>query len=279
MEQFLTAHEPVLRAALFAGLFCLFALLEALRPQRVRREARSARWPRNLLLVVLGSAAIRLLGPLVAVQTAVIAQDAGWGLFNRLAWPPLLELALAVIALDLLIYAQHVAFHRVPMLWRIHRMHHTDLDLDVTSGIRFHPLEYGLSMVIKAGAVVALGASAAAVILFEIILNGMAMFNHANLRLPASLDKVLRHVLVTPDMHIVHHSIDPGETHRNFGFNLSLWDRVFRTYKAAPEAGLRGIRLGLPDWQAPERLKLGALLWMPFRKEAGARAPRRASQP
>ncbi|MGF1606966.1 MAG: sterol desaturase family protein [Rhodothalassiaceae bacterium] len=264
MSETLFAQEPWIRLIVFAGAFACLALLEGLHPRRVRRQTRLSRWPVNGAMVVLGSVAIRLMGPIVAVEMALVADAAGWGLFNSLSWPVWLELALAVILLDLVIYAQHVLFHHVPMLWRVHQMHHADLDLDVTSGIRFHPIEFALSMAIKALAVLGLGASAAAVILFEIILNAMAMFNHANLAVPAWLDRTLRLILVTPDMHIVHHSVRREETDSNFGFNLSVWDRLFGTYRARPVLGPVNVLIGLPERQAPERLTLRAMLWMPF---------------
>mgnify|MGYP005841518841 CR=1 FL=1 len=258
------SHETVLRLGVFLGVLIVMALAEAIFPRRARRQSRLNRWSINLALVVLGALAIRLLIPLAAVGAAMIADARGIGLFNLLNWPSAAGILLSVMLLDLAIYAQHVAFHRVPVLWRMHRMHHSDLELDVTSGLRFHPAEYLLSMAIKIGVVLALGAPAAAVVIFEVLLNATAMFNHGNLRLPGWLDRALRTVLVTPDFHIVHHSTERAEHDRNFGFNLTWWDYLFRTYQARPAKGPVALDVGLAPWRAPGQLTLPKLLIQPF---------------
>lgn len=274
LEPFVLSHETAVRLTAFGAVLAAFAGLEALAPRRPRRDRRARRWTANLAMVGLGALAMRLAVPLMAVEAALRAEAADWGLFNWLALPPAVEIVAAVILLDLVVYAQHRLFHRVPLLWRLHAMHHTDLDLDATSGVRFHPLEYVLSMAIKVAAVWLLGAAALAVIAFELLLNATSIFNHSNLRLPAGWDRWLRLVVVTPDMHVVHHSTDPAEHNRNFGFNLPWWDRLFGTYTAAPRAGPVGLTIGLEGRQEASELGLARLLWMPFE-----RAPRQEGAP
>lgn len=252
--------EPVLRLGTFLGVLAVMAGAEARWPQRERHFKRQQRWPANLTILAIGAGVVRAMAqvgvPLVAVAVALWAARHGIGLFNFIAWPGWLEFGLSVLLLDLLIWAQHAAFHRVPLFWRVHRMHHADRDIDVTTALRFHPVEIALSMLIKSVAVLAFGAPVAAVIVFEVGLNAMAMFNHANLRLPPGLDRVLRILIVTPDMHRVHHSTLRDEHDRNFGFNLSAWDRLFGTYVDAPRAGHHGMQIGLMQYQtdAPSRL-------------------------
>lgn len=271
MSELLTEHETAVRAAAFLGVLLAMAVAEALAPRRPRRQARWKRWPLNLAMVGLGALLIRLAVPLAAVEAALQADRLGWGLFHQIAAPGWLAFAASVILLDLVVYAQHVAFHKVPALWRIHRMHHSDLELDASSGVRFHPIEFALSMLIKAGAVFALGAPVAAVIFFEVLLNATAVFNHSNLKLPGWLDRALRTVLVTPDFHIVHHSIVRDEQNRNFGFNAPWWDYIFRTYKARPKDGPEDLVLGIAERRSPGELTLKDLLWMPF---SATRTPR-----
>lgn len=246
--------EASLRLIVFLGMFALMASAEAAWPRRPRLFTRSTRWPTNLLILTLGGLAVRgmaaLSVPLVAVATAAWAAGHGIGLLNVVAVPGWLAIAGSVLLLDLLIWAQHLASHRIPLFWRLHRVHHADRDIDASTALRFHPIEIALSMLVKCAAVLMLGAPVAAVILFEIVLNGMAIFNHANIRLPVSLDRRLRRLLVTPDMHRVHHSIHPGEHHRNFGFNLSIWDRLFSTYRAQPVAGHDQMTIGLAEYQS-----------------------------
>jgi sterol desaturase/sphingolipid hydroxylase (fatty acid hydroxylase superfamily) len=261
-------HDLLWRLGVFLGLFALFATLEALAPRRARSQQRSARWLTNLSIVVLDTLALRALAialPLLAVGAAVDAGRMGWGLFNALDWPLWLEVVLAILILDLAIWAQHLVTHKVPILWRFHRVHHADRDFDVTTALRFHPVEILASMMLKIGLVYLLGPAALAVLLFEIILNGTAMFNHSNLRLPLWLDRVVRLVLVTPDMHRVHHSIHRHEHDSNYGFALSVWDRIFRTYRPKPEAGHDLMTVGL-EWQDERPSRLGWALMLPFRR-------------
>ena len=218
-------------------------------------------------MVVIDTLLVRILFPIAAVGLALVADAKGWGLLNLVAVPDWLAVIVAIILLDLVIYAQHVLFHANPLLWRLHRMHHADLDIDVTTGIRFHPGEILLSMVIKMGAVVALGAPALAVIVFEVLLNATSMFGHSNIRLPAAVDRHLRRILVTPDMHRVHHSIVRRETNSNFGFNLPWWDHLFGTYRAQPAAGHEAMTIGLAQFRDPAELRLDRMLMQPLRRE------------
>lgn len=258
-------QESNLRLGIFLGMLVVMMALEAMWPKRVRREERRRRWPINLGIVVIDAVVVRFLVPLLPVAAAGWASVEGFGLLNL--WQPSLWLAIAIafVALDGLIYAQHLVFHRVPILWRLHRMHHTDLDLDATSGIRFHPIEIVLSVLIKIAAVVVLGAPVEAVILFEIVLNATSLFNHANVALPKGLDAAVRLIVVTPDMHRVHHSVHPYETNSNYGFNLTWWDRLFGTYRAQPDEGHDGMTIGLYEYQDPADLGLPDLLVQPFR--------------
>jgi sterol desaturase/sphingolipid hydroxylase (fatty acid hydroxylase superfamily) len=258
------ASEPVLRLATFAAVFAGLAWWEAASPRRPRRLARAARWPGNLGVLAIDTLLVRVLFPTAAVGIAVLAAERGWGVLARTDLPPAVEIITTVLVLDLAIYAQHALFHRVPVLWRLHRMHHADLELDLTTGVRFHPLEILLSMLIKGAVIVALGAHAAGVLIFEALLNATSMFNHANVRMPARLDALLRRIVVTPDMHRVHHSIERVETDSNFGFNLSWWDRLFGTYRSEPRAGHLAMTLGIEDFRSPRELRLDRLLLQPF---------------
>ena len=259
--------ETLIRLAVFVGLLALFAGLEALAPRRARVQPRAGRWATNLGMTLLNTLALRAMAiavPFLAVGAAVDAWTHHWGLFNRLDWPVFWEIGLSVLALDFAIWAQHLITHKVPLFWRFHRVHHADRDFDVTTAVRFHPVEIVASMAVKIGLIYLLGPQALAVVLFEIILNGTALFNHANLRLPLWLDRVVRLVLVTPDMHRVHHSVIRSEHDSNYGFALSVWDRLFRTYRAQPEGGHEGMTVGL-EWQDERPAKLGWSLWLPFR--------------
>ena len=252
------------RVSVFLGVLILFLILEALFPARQRVLPRLARWRTNLSMSVLGSLTSALLSPVLAISVAALAASKGWGLFNSLPIDPWIEAAVAIILLDLAVWAQHVAFHYVPWLWRLHSVHHTDRDLDATSGVRFHPVEIAISLFWKALVILALGPSVLAVLIFEIILNAGAVFTHSNISLPGRLDRVLRALFVTPDMHRVHHSVREPETNSNFGFNLSVWDRIFKTYRWEAEAPLT---LGLSEHQTETPARLGASLWLPFRKD------------
>jgi len=268
MNEAVFADEGTLRLAVFAGVLAFMAALELMIPKRELRAPKGRRWLTNLLIGGVDSALVRLMAvfviPLAAVVTAMWAAANGVGLFNLVDLPLWLEIAIAVILLDLGIYIQHVASHRIPLLWRLHKVHHTDVDIDVTTAIRFHPIEIGLSMLYKIVLVLMLGPAAVAVVLFEVILNGCAMFNHANIALPRWLDAALRTFLVTPDMHRVHHSVVTRETDSNFGFNLSIWDRVFGTYTAQPEAGHRDMTIGLAEYQSAEPTRFVWSLLLPF---------------
>ena len=226
------------------------------------------RWTNNLGLVVIDTIVLRLSFPILAVGLAVIAQDRGWGLFNVIEAPGWVAILVSIIVLDLVIYLQHVMFHAVPALWRLHRMHHADLEFDVTTGLRFHPVEILLSMGIKLAVVMALGPPAVAVLIFEVLLNATAMFNHSNIRLPMLVDRFLRLIVVTPDMHRVHHSIIPEETNSNFGFNLPWWDRLLGTYKAQPKAGHEGMTIGIEQFRTGRDLWLDRMLVQPVKGSA-----------
>jgi sterol desaturase/sphingolipid hydroxylase (fatty acid hydroxylase superfamily) len=260
--------ELLWRSGVFLTLFGLFAGLEALAPRRSRSLPRGRRWPTNLAITVLNTLALRGLAivlPLLAIGAALDAQSQGWGLLNRLDWPVWVEFLLAILALDLAIWSQHLVTHKVPLFWRFHRVHHADRDMDVTTGFRFHPVEILASMGLKIGLVYVLGPSALAVLVFEILLSGTALFNHSNLALPGGLERVLRLVLVTPDMHRVHHSNHRAEHDSNYGFALSLWDRLFRTYVPEPKAGHDGMTVGL-EWQDERPARLRWVLGLPFRR-------------
>lgn len=262
-------NEAIIRLTVFLGLFALLAAVETLAPRRVRSQKRSQRWVTNWGITITNTVLLRLMAlalPLLAVGAAVDAQAQGWGLFNALALPGWIEVIAAILILDFVIWAQHLITHKVPVLWRLHRVHHADVDMDVTTAIRFHPVEIGLSMALKIGVVYLLGPAAVAVILFEIILNGTAMFNHANIRLPLWLDAILRRVLVTPDMHRVHHSVHRHEHDSNYGFSLSIWDRMFGTYIAQPEAGHDEMKVGL-EWQDDRPARFGWALTLPFARK------------
>ena len=264
MSEVLQTHEAAIRLVIFGGVLAAVMLWEAGVPRR--RIARGLRWLNNLGIVVLNTVVLRLVFPTAAAGVAVLAETRGWGLFHSVEAPAWFAFAVSVVVLDLAIYGQHVVFHAVPPLWRLHRMHHSDTGFDVTTGLRFHPIESVLSMAFKMGLVAALGAPAAAVVVFEVVLNATAMFNHANARLPLRLDAVLRWVLVTPDMHRVHHSTIPEETNSNYGFSVSWWDRLFRTYRAQPAQGHEGMTLGQEAFRDPGEARLDRLLLQPLRR-------------
>jgi sterol desaturase/sphingolipid hydroxylase (fatty acid hydroxylase superfamily) len=262
------AYEAWLRLLAFLAVFATMATWETRAPRRDPGLARGQRWPANLGLLLIDGLLVRLLIPTAAVGVALLGEARGWGLLNNLDLPGGLAFVLALLLLDLAIYLQHVLFHAVPALWRLHRVHHSDLEFDLTTALRFHPVEILLSMGIKMGVVAAVGAPALAVVLFEMLLNGMAMFNHGNVYLPWAWDRRLRRVVVTPDMHRVHHSVHPVETNSNFGFNLSVWDRLFGTYRDQPVDGHTGMTIGLDAYRDPRQLGLVGLLLQPFRGPA-----------
>jgi sterol desaturase/sphingolipid hydroxylase (fatty acid hydroxylase superfamily) len=262
-------YESVIRLGCFAGVLAVMQLWEVLAPRRRLTQKRAVRWSSNLGLVVLNTLAVRLLVPLGAVGVALLAEERTWGLLNNVPVPAWLAVPLAVVALDLVIYLQHVMFHAVPALWRLHMVHHADLDFDATTGVRFHTVEILLSIGIKIAAVAVLGASALAVLLFEVLLNATSLFNHGNVRLPSGLDRVLRLIVVTPEMHRVHHSVVPRETNSNFGFNLPWWDFLFGTYRAQPAAGHEGMTIGLSQFRDERVEKLPWMLALPVVGQLG----------
>jgi sterol desaturase/sphingolipid hydroxylase (fatty acid hydroxylase superfamily) len=259
--------ELALRIGVAAILFSGFAAWEVLAPRRVLTIGRLRRWPSNLGIVVVDALLVRLLVPTAAVGVALCAAGQGIGLFHLLNLRLSVAFVFGFLLLDLAIYGQHVVFHHVPWLWRLHRMHHADLDIDVSTGLRFHPIEILISLAIKIAIVLAFGVPPVAVFAFEVVLNATSLFNHSNVRMPAWLDHVLRLILVTPDMHRVHHSVEGAEHNSNFGFNLPWWDRLFRTYRAAPQAGHDGMTIGLPHFRDPAEARLDRLLTQPFRNE------------
>lgn len=269
MANFLLDNETAIRLGCFFGLLALMMFLELIAPKRALSQSRAVRWYANLGIVALNTAVLRLLFPVAAVGLAMLAADRGWGLFNNLSVPYWLAVAASVAILDFAIYLQHVMFHAVPLLWRLHRMHHADLDIDVTTGARFHPVEIVLSMVIKMAVVAVLGPPAVAVMIFEVLLNATAMFNHANLGLPLGLDRWLRLLVVTPDMHRIHHSFLAQETNSNFGFNLPWWDRLLGTYRDQPEKGHQGMTIGIDLFRDPGAQHLHRMLMQPFREGTG----------
>ncbi len=269
MRETLFAYEPLIRLAVFGGIFIVMAVWELLAPRRPQAVARNWRWPNNLGVVAVDVLLVRVLLPITAVGLALIAEAHGIGLFNMIALPTWASIVLSVMLLDLAIYLQHVLFHAVPALWRLHRMHHADLEFDVTTGLRFHPIEILLSTGIKLVVVAALGTPAAAVLIFEVLLNATSMFNHSNIRVPARIDRILRWFVVTPDMHRVHHSILRRETNSNFGFNLPWWDRLLGTYRAQPAAGHDAMTIGIEQFRDPRELALDRMLLQPFRGDVG----------
>ncbi|MEX0957290.1 MAG: sterol desaturase family protein [Rhizobiaceae bacterium] len=263
MTDLILANEPLIRIAFFLCILLVMALWEVAAPRRRREIPRLLRWSSNLGIVVIDTLLVRLAFPIVAVGLALVAQERGWGLFNAFDVPFWLAFLVSVLVLDLAIYLQHVMFHAVPALWRLHRMHHADLEFDVTTGLRFHPVEILLSMGIKLAVVAALGPPAVAVLIFEVLLNATAMFNHSNIRIPSTIDRVLRLVVVTPDMHRVHHSIHPSETNSNFGFNLPWWDRLLGTYRPQPREGHEAMTIGIEQFRTRRDLWLDRMLIQP----------------
>jgi sterol desaturase/sphingolipid hydroxylase (fatty acid hydroxylase superfamily) len=271
MDGFLGQSDGAWRLAIFVGVLLVMAAIELLWPKRKLSVSKGRRWLTNLGIAGIDTLVLRgmalLAVPVAAVAAAYVAQSRGLGLLNQVAWPGWIKLIVSLLVLDLAIWAQHLVSHKVPIFWRLHQVHHTDRDIVVTTAVRFHPIEIALSMLWKIVVVVPLGASPFAVFLFEVILNACAMFNHANIALPAWLDRVLRFFIVTPDMHRVHHSVLRREHDRNYGFNLSLWDRLFGTYLGEPEAGQLGMTIGLPPYQSEAPTRLGWSLWLPFRMQ------------
>ncbi len=263
--QMIAENEKTIRLSFFIGMLVIIGLWEILRPRRALKVSKLLRWSNNLGLVFFNNFLLRIIFPAAAVGMAAFAQQHGWGIFNYYTVHPLLAVIVTIIAMDFIIYLQHVIVHAIPVLWRLHRVHHADLDYDVTTGARFHPIEIILSMLIKFATIVVLGAPVVAVILFEVTLNAMAMFNHGNVSLPAGLDKLLRFFVVTPDMHRVHHSVEDDEANSNFGFNLSCWDRLFGTYRDQPRGGHIDMQIGIHKFTDIKQTNwISGMLIMPF---------------
>ena len=269
MTDVLLSNELFVRLSAFIGILAVMVCWEILAPRRHQQIGRRWRWPNNFAVVALNTLLVRLLFAMTVVGLAHLAEARGWGLFHAFSVPAWLAVPLAVILLDLAIYFQHVLFHAVPALWRLHRMHHADLEFDVTTGARFHPIEILISMTIKFIVVSALGPPAVSVLIFEVLLNATSMFNHGNVRMPAGFDRILRCVVVTPDMHRVHHSIETRETNSNFGFNLPWWDRLFGTYRAQPAAGHDGMTIGIEQFRNSADLRIDRMLLQPFQGSPG----------
>jgi sterol desaturase/sphingolipid hydroxylase (fatty acid hydroxylase superfamily) len=265
IENFVLQREAVVRLGFFAAIFIAMLAWELLAPRRELTLSRKLRWTNNLGLLVLNSIVLRLLFPAAAIGLTLSVADMGWGLFNLLDLPFWIEVIASVLLLDLAIYLQHVLMHRVPLLWRLHRVHHADLDIDLTTGSRFHTIEIIVSMLIKWGVILLLGPALLAVLVFEVLLNGMAIFNHANVSLPPAVEKLVRYLLVTPDMHRVHHSVVKRETDSNYGFNLSIWDRIFGTYIDQPEMGHDKMTIGIAEFRDAKQVdQLPGMLALPF---------------
>lgn len=264
---FLISYQHIFRPTVFIGLFIFFAFAEFRFPLSQRKTSRPYQWLTNLAFAIINSLLLKLLIPLLAVGVAAYAAEHQLGLFNVINIPTGISFILALLLLDLIIYCQHVLFHKVPLLWRLHRMHHTEIRLDVSSALRFHPIEILLSMLIKMIFVLLLGAPVAAVIVFEILLNGFALFNHSNLKLPKNVDYLLRKLVVTPEVHWIHHSPIVKETNSNYGFNLIIWDKLFATYISQPRVEYNKMQQGLFQFGLQKSLTLSELLLLPFRKK------------
>jgi sterol desaturase/sphingolipid hydroxylase (fatty acid hydroxylase superfamily) len=269
MRDALFTYEPMIRLGAFAGVFALMTAWELLTPRRPQTVGRNWRWPNNLGVLAVDALLVRVVLPVTTVGLALVAEAHGVGLFNMITLPAWASIIVSVMVLDLAVYLQHVLFHAVPALWRLHRMHHADLEVDLTTGLRFHPIEILLSTGIKLTVIAAVGAPAVAVLIFEVLLNITSIFNHSNIRIPAGIDRILRWFVVTPDMHRVHHSIVRRETNSNFGFNLPWWDLLLGTYRAQPAAGHAAMTIGIEQFRDPRELGLDRMLLQPFRGEAG----------
>lgn len=265
-NDWVTTNEIAIRLFFFFSVFAVVALAEIRFPRRALTIPKRIRWFNNISLVVLNSLVLRVLFPTAAVGVALVAEQNSWGWLNNVELPLFIATIIAVMLMDFVIYLQHVMMHSVPLFWRLHRVHHADLDYDVTTGSRFHTIEIVLSMLLKFATIVLLGPPVVAVIIFEVVLNAMAMFNHGNLRLPENVDRVLRLFVVTPDMHRVHHSVEDDETNSNFGFNIPWWDRIFGTYKAQPRKGHEGMTIGIHQFREVKQVsRLGGILTLPFK--------------
>ena len=269
MTDTLLDFETAIRLGFFFAVLAAMAAWEVIAPRRALAQSKAVRWYANLGIVALNTVLARAVFPMAPITMAVAAGERSWGLLNIMHVPAWAAVVMSVVILDFAIYLQHVMFHAVPALWRLHRMHHADLDFDVTTGARFHPVEILLSIAIKMGVIVLIGAPPVAVLIFEVLLNATSMFNHSNVTLPHGLDRILRWIVVTPDMHRVHHSIIPHETNSNFGFNLPWWDRLMGTYRDQPEKGHQSMTIGIDLFRDPAQLHLHRMLVQPFLMEAG----------
>ena len=268
ISELITAHETAVRMGSFFGVLILMAVWEVLAPRRASTVSKIVRWGNNLGLVVFNSVLLRLVFPTAAVGVTIFASEHSWGLPNYVQLPSFAAVAISIVVMDFVIYFQHILMHAIPALWRLHRVHHADLDYDFTTGVRFHPLEIIVSMLIKFSAILILGPPVIAVLMFEVILNAMSMFNHGNVKLPAFLDRNLRLLIVTPDMHRIHHSVEEDESNQNFGFNLSLWDRFFGTYRKQPRAGHEEMVVGIQNYRGLRDVtSIQGLLLLPFRNK------------
>lgn len=266
INEFVMTNEALIRMSFFIGILAVMAVWEIIAPRRALTVSKTVRWANNLGLVFFNSFLLRLVFPAAAVGMAAFADAQGWGIFNYYETQFWLAVVVSVVAMDFIIYLQHVMVHAVPALWRLHRMHHADLDFDVTTGARFHTIEIILSMLIKFATIAVLGPPVVAVVIFEVLLNATAMFNHGNVRLPKGLDRALRWIVVTPDMHRVHHSTEDDEANSNFGFNLPWWDRLFGTYRDQPRAGHDAMNIGIHKYRTAREVSwLPGMLWLPFR--------------
>jgi len=264
-DELIPQNEVAIRVGFFFGVFAIITFWEVIAPRRALTVSKAVRWANNLGLVFFNSFILRLLFPAAAVGMAAFASAQGWGIFNYYDVSPVIAIVASVVAMDFIIYLQHIMLHAVPLLWRLHRVHHADLDFDVTTGARFHTIEIILSMLIKLATIAVLGPPAFAVVIFEVVLNATAMFNHGNVRLPLGLDRLLRWIVVTPDMHRVHHSVEDDEANSNFGFNLPWWDRLFGTYRDQPRAGHENMSIGIHTYRDPKLVSwLHGMLWLPF---------------
>ena len=268
ISELITTHETTVRMGFFFGVLILMAVWEVLAPRRAANVSKIVRWGNNLGLVVFNSVLLRLVFPTAAVGVTIFASEHSWGLLNYVQLPSVAAVAISIVVMDFVIYVQHILMHTIPALWRLHRVHHADLDYDFTTGVRFHPLEIIVSMLIKFSAILILGPPVIAVLMFEVILNAMSMFNHGNVKLPAFLDRNLRLLIVTPDMHRIHHSVEEDESNQNFGFNLSLWDRFFGTYRKQPRAGHEEMVVGIQNYRGLRDVtSIQGLLLLPFRNK------------
>ena len=264
MDLLTSKYEPVIRFGFFFGILVIMFFWERIAPRRPLAASKIGRWSSNLGLVLIDSIVVRLVSPTALAGVALLAQQRGWGLFNSFELSPLLSIIFSVLILDFAIYLQHAMFHSIPLFWRLHMVHHSDMDIDVTTGVRFHPIEILISMGIKMVVVLLIGAPPASVLIFEILLNGTSMFNHGNVRYPQQIDSFLRLIVVTPEMHRVHHSTIRWETNSNFGFSFPWWDRLFGTYRPQPAKGHLEMTIGLDQYKEPQKLTFLWLIALPF---------------